>query len=60
MQTIEQDDFSKAELRVGSVISAEPFAAARKPAYILQVDSTQKSAPASPVHRSPRFTAPNN
>ncbi|MEG1680584.1 MAG: tRNA-binding protein [Stenotrophomonas sp.] len=38
MQTIEQDDFSKAELRVGSVISAEPFAAARKPAYILQVD----------------------
>lgn len=38
MQTISWDDFTKVELRVGRVISAEPFPEARKPAYILQVD----------------------
>lgn len=32
------DDFMKVELRVGRVLSAEPFAQARKPAYVLQVD----------------------
>lgn len=32
------DEFLRVELRVGRVISAEPFAKARKPAYILQVD----------------------
>lgn len=38
MQQIAWDDFMKVELRVGRVLSAEPFAQARKPAYILQVD----------------------
>lgn len=38
MQQIEWDDFIKVELRVGRVLSAQPFAQARKPAYILQVD----------------------
>ena len=38
METIDGNDFSKVELRVGRVISAEPFAKARRPAYILQVD----------------------
>lgn len=32
------DDFMKVELRVGRIVSAEPFPKARKPAYILQVD----------------------
>ena len=32
------DDFMKVELRVGRVLSAELFAQARKPAYVLQVD----------------------
>ena len=31
-------DFEKVDLRVGRVISAEPFPAARNPAYILHVD----------------------
>jgi tRNA-binding protein len=38
MDAISFDDFLKVELRVGRVLSAEPFAQARKPAYVLQVD----------------------
>ncbi|MGV8931892.1 MAG: tRNA-binding protein [Luteimonas sp.] len=38
MQDIQWDDFIKVELRVGRVLSAQPFAQARKPAYILEID----------------------
>lgn len=38
MQPIEWNDFSKIELRVGRVLSAEPFPEARKPAYKLHID----------------------
>lgn len=38
MTTIAWDDFAKVELRVGRIVSAEPFPEARKPAYILRVD----------------------
>ena len=38
MTTITWDDFEKVELRVGRIVSAEPFPEARKPAYILHVD----------------------
>ncbi|MCS4505449.1 tRNA-binding protein [Arhodomonas aquaeolei] len=38
MATITFDDFMKVELRVGRVVSAEPFPEARRPAYILHVD----------------------
>jgi tRNA-binding protein len=38
MDEIGWDDFMKVELRVGRVTAAEPFAQARKPAYILHVD----------------------
>ena len=38
MQEIGWDDFTKVELRVGRVLSAEVFSQARKPAYVLQVD----------------------
>lgn len=31
-------DFSRIELRVGEVVSARPFAEARKPAYVLEID----------------------
>lgn len=38
METIGFEDFLKVELRVGRVVSASVFAAARKPAYVLHVD----------------------
>lgn len=38
MEEISWDDFSRVELRVGRVVSAEPFPEARKPAYVLRVD----------------------
>ena len=38
MSEITWDDFTKVELRVGRIVSAEPFPQARKPAYILHVD----------------------
>ncbi len=38
MNSISWADFEKVELRVGTVLSAEEFPEARKPAYILKVD----------------------
>jgi tRNA-binding protein len=38
MELIEWKDFEKVELRVGKIVRAAVFAAARKPAYILHVD----------------------
>lgn len=38
MATIEWADFERVEIRVGTVVAAEPFPEARKPAYRLRVD----------------------
>ena len=58
METISFDDFLKVELRVGRVVSAEPFPQARKPAYILHVDfgpelGVLKSSAQITVHYQP-------
>lgn len=58
METISFDGFLKVELRVGRVLSAEPFAQARKPAYILHVDfgpelGVRKSSAQTTVHYTP-------
>jgi tRNA-binding protein len=36
--TIEWADFERVEIRVGTVVAAEPFPEARRPAYRLRVD----------------------
>ena len=38
MDTITWNEFTRVELRVGRIVDARPFAQARKPAYVLQVD----------------------
>jgi len=38
LDTISWDDFTRVELRIGRVVSAETFPEARKPAYILNID----------------------
>ena len=58
MQEIGWDDFTKVELRVGRVLSAEVFSQARKPAYVLQVDfgpelGVRKSSAQITVHYTP-------
>jgi len=38
MATISYDDFARIDIRVGTIVEAEPFPEARRPAYKLRID----------------------
>ncbi|MHA1564385.1 MAG: tRNA-binding protein [Alphaproteobacteria bacterium] len=42
MAFINFDDFERVDIRVGTVVAADPYAQARKPAYILKIDFGEK------------------
>lgn len=56
-ETITFDDFLRADLRVGTVRSAEPNPKARKPAYVLRIDFGPLGMRTSSAQLTERYAA---
>ena len=59
MTTITYDDFTKVDIRVGTVLDAQPLEGARKPAFRLEIDfgpelGVRKSSAQLTVHYTPQ------
>jgi tRNA-binding protein len=59
MSTISYDDFSKVDIRVGTIVDAAPLDGARKPAFRLVIDfgaeiGARKSSAQLTVHYTPQ------
>lgn len=51
------EDFSRLDIRVGTILTAQPFPKARRPAYQLTVDFGPEIGVKSPRRKSPTTTA---
>jgi tRNA-binding protein len=56
-QQITAEDFARVDIRLGRVVSAEPLAGARKPAYALRIDfGSEVGVKASSAQLTERYT----